>query len=765
MHKKLSELVSLSLERTYRGDKGFEFEKFAQDLSRCQHGENFFATSPFKDGGIDGFTKRTDEDDELIITRIGKPSIIFQYGTTENLFDKIENTYNDLNKIGIVPRKIYYYTPRSVSNLALRVSKIEDKLDVAVEVRDHAYICNLAANNECKHIFTDFYVSILGAIESKDDDNLKVDYPSLYLSAWYRYENKEQHNDTLSSMTDSLIMWALRDTDPDKNQFLNANEIYKAIENSFSSSKTTIKSMFNDRLHLLTKQTNKHGRKIVQKHKELYCLPYESRLKMKELNEESVEILFLAKQSFYNRIEANYSEEHKQKIVNLALHTIKNIYTNQGMRLVESINSTEEDFYHDIQLIDAVDKACNDFTEISFSQNDKRCVTKLLRKVFASPSENEQRYLIKTSYLYIMHYIMHNNMDIVSYFKEKTQRLKLVVHSDILVLAISEQYLPEEGQHYRNMLKYLSNMGAELLVTEEAIIEIYKNLQIATLSYRENIQGFESSFNLESIKYLPILITRAYMYNKISGAVNSWEQFINNFCSPAELLSKPASAKEDLRIYLTGEFKLKILRSDEIKESVKSSLVDSLSSILIPKKKIEAIARHVASVNIYVSTMRHKNQEISTNPFGYKTYWLTREKTVYKIAKDFFDANDLGTYLIMRPEFIMNQIMLTPDEKNISDSYTSTFPTALGIQMSEQLDKKTFNALMRKMYEIKELNESRAKAILNKTIQIAAENTEVSKDMSFYEREDVSDYNPTPEENNGQLKQKIEEIIKKAERR
>lgn len=763
MHKKLSELVSLSLERTYRGDKGFEFESFSQSLSRCQHGDGFFATSPFKDGGIDGFTKRT-PDDELITTRIGKPSIIFQYGTTEKLFDKIRNTCNDLNKIGITPKKIYYYTPRSVSNLASRIDAIEEELDISVEVRDHAYICNLASNNECKHVFTDFYISIIGAIESKDDNGLKVDYPSLYLSAWYRYENKEKHKNTLADMTDSLIMWALRDTNPEEKIFLNAEEIYLTIEKSFSSSKNTIKSMFNSRLLSLTKQINEYGRKVVQRHGKMYCLPFESRKKMEDLNIESLEILYLARESFLKRIEIDIDIEHKKQIVSLSLHTIKNIYKKQGMRLVESINGTELSLYQDIYLVDAINDACNDFSEYTFNEKDKRCVTQLLRKVFAAPNEDEQTYLVKTSYLYIMHYIMHNNIDIVSYFKEKTKRLKLVVHSDILILSLSEQYLPKEGQHYRNMLKYLSDMGAELLVTEESIIEIYKNLLIATHSYKDNIQNFESSFNVESVKYLPILMTRAYMYNKLSGKVNSWDKFINNFCSPNDLWNKPASAKEDLRTYLTGEFKLNILRSDDINNEVDSSLVDSLASILMPKKRIEAIAKHVASVNIYVSTIRSKNHEISSNPFGYKTYWLTREKTVYKLAKDFFDKNELGTYLIMRPEFIMNQIMLTPSTKSISESYTSTFPTALGIQMSQQIDKKTFDALMKKMNEIKELSESRAKAILNRTIQIAAENTSISNDMSFYEKEDISNYDTKKDENDSLLKQKIEEIIKIAEK-
>ena len=76
MSKKLDELVLIALERTHKGDKGFEFESFAQKISRCKYGEDFFATSPFKDDGIDGFITRISED--LVVTKQGRPSTIFQ---------------------------------------------------------------------------------------------------------------------------------------------------------------------------------------------------------------------------------------------------------------------------------------------------------------------------------------------------------------------------------------------------------------------------------------------------------------------------------------------------------------------------------------------------------------------------------------------------------------------------------------------------------------------------------------------------------------
>lgn len=232
---------------------------------------------------------------------------------------------------------------------------------------------------------------------------------------------------------------------------------------------------------------------------------------------------------------------------------------------------------------------------------------------------------------------MHNNMDIISYFEEKTKRLKLIVHSDIIILSLSEQYLPKEGQHYRNMLSYLIQKGAELVITEEALTEVYMQLHISSVAYKNDIEAFENFFCLESVRYIPVLMTRAYMYNKLDKLVGSWEQFINNFCTPSNILNKSRMlfAKEELKIYLTDKFNFTVLSSSELKNKIDPNVAKELAEILAPFKKKLVIAEHIANVNIYVSAMRKLNNEISKNPFGYSTYWLTREKRLYNNSKDF----------------------------------------------------------------------------------------------------------------------------------
>jgi len=666
------------------------------------------------------------------------------------------------NKKGIDVKKINYFSPRGISQITRHIDELEDELGITITITDQAQFCVMAANNECSKIFKEFVATMIGSLESEDDKSLMLDYPALYLSAWYRYENKTENIKTIANITDNLIIWALRNTDPDQNIFMTDEQIYTSIEQEFPSAKTTIKSIFHGRLKHLNQQRTEFFRQSIQKHKQGYCLPVETREDFKNKNRDSEEILLLAKASFIDRIDEDYTSDRKKEIIELLLHSIKHVFTKQGMKLTKNINDVKEDTYDDINLKDAIEYASNDLESHNFNSKEQTTVSKVLRKVFANPTTYEQEYLIRSSYLYIMHYVMHNNMDVISYFEERTKRLNLVVHSDIIILAISEQYLPQEGQHYRNMLSYLRTMGASLLITEEALTEVYMNLRIASYEYNNNIRYFENHFTIESIRYLPVLMTRAYMYSKLDGLVDSWEKFINNFCTPKSLLydDSRSSVKEELKIYLTDKFALDILTTKELESKIDIHLASALTEIVKPHKKKIEIAKHVSNVNIYVSTMRHINKEISGNPFGYQTYWLTREKTVYAIAEKFFNDNNLGARLIMRPEFIMQQIMFTPDPKSVAKSYTSTFPTALGIQMSQQLSGSTFKGLMLKLSEISKLDDSRAKAILNDVIQVAAEKTKLTHDMDVYAQEELPENGV--EGMNGYLKTKLEDIIKDA---
>lgn len=765
--KNIQNILAVALDRTHIGDKGFEFEQFCQNLGRCQYGKDFFATSPFKDGGIDGFIIRN-SNDELVITKKNNSSFIFQFGTTSDFESKIRSTILDLRKNNITIQKLSYFTPHRISNIVAKVNALEEELEIALTITDQSQLCTMAANGECTKIFETFITSILGCLEISDSKNITYDYPVLYLNTWFKTQNNGKEQKIIQNMADSLIIWALRDTDPTNKTFLTEQKIYETIEKSFPTAKQFIKGIFQSRLDFLQKQRTYFGRQSIQKHPiNNFCLPLETRNKYREEEANSEQILILVKNSFLQRLLSNNQVESNrgQLIAEFMLYVIKNLFETKGIRFVEAITNTRDNdiAYDELYLLDCAKNANNELLEFNFLQKEQQLAIATLREVFVQPTEYELEYLNRASHLYIMHYIMHNDIGIANYFTNKVEHLHFIVHSDILIRALSEEFLPFSGQHYRNMLHYLKEAGAKLIITEEALVEILMNLRIGSFEYMNNIKLFEDHFCFETIKYLPVLITRSYLFSKLDKKVNSWQEFINRFCTYNTLLNNEIKAKEELLIYFIDKYKLEFLKTSDIKKDIDLKLADQLSEIITPYKKKVELARHVAKINIYIDTIRHRNKEISENPFGYKTYWLTHEKTVFNIAKDFFKEHGLNQRLIMRPEYIMQQIMFMPDKNQISTTYSSTFPTALGIQISQQLDPNIFHALMNKLQEINKQDPSRTKAMLHESIQVAAEETVTQ--VASLEWYDTSDFPALGNFNNPTIHEQISKILSKAEER
>ena len=279
----------------------------------------------------------------------------------------------------------------------------------------------------------------------------------------------------------------------------------------------------------------------------------------------------------------------------------------------------------------------------------------------------------------------------------------------------------------------------------------------ATISdFRKDIKDY---FTKVTENFETLIINRGKSSGVVVISLEAYNALITTQHEMSSDKNKARLAKEDLKIYLTDKFQLNLLSSSDLKSKIDAKMAKQLADILVPYKKKPIIAEHVANVNIYVSEMRKINKEISANPFGYQTYWLTREKRVYNYAQKFFDENELEMRTIMRPEFIMEQIMFTPDKESIAKSYTATFPTALGIQMSQQLSVENFKKIMEKLKEVTKVDPSRTKAILNNVIQVAAEETHLTHNMAVYDHEELPDYRS--EKLNGKIN--IEDLFKKAE--
>jgi hypothetical protein len=126
---------------------------------------------------------------------------------------------------------------------------------------------------------------------------------------------------------------------------------------------------------------------------------------------------------------------------------------------------------------------------------------------------------------------------------------------------------------------------------------------------------------------------------------------------------------------------------------------------------IEARALNDATLALAVYAKRRRGGELGGgNPYGYGTWWLTKEFRIRAETAELVRAE--GARFLMIPEFLLNFIALAPTTAEVSRTFAGVFPTRLGIRLSNRMREDVFKDAMAKAREAGEVNEARLHARL-----------------------------------------------------
>jgi hypothetical protein len=104
-------------------------------------------------------------------------------------------------------------------------------------------------------------------------------------------------------------------------------------------------------------------------------------------------------------------------------------------------------------------------------------------------------------------------------------------------------------------------------------------------------------------------------------------------------------------------------------------------------------------------------EEHKPSAFGYRTWWLTHESMVRRYTGDIVSRQ--GSQYILRPEFVLNFIALSPTTEEVRRAYRSIFPTILGMTLSNRMRDDVFKDVMKRVREVRENDEARLKVIMS----------------------------------------------------
>lgn len=320
-------------------DDGNIFETFGSNFLSAVLGYSFIPVGRTKDKGIDGF--------QHIFSRNDSQKHIFQLSTEQDHVGKIYNTIKKLQENKIEFDRFVYVTNRKINNAESLIDEVFEKTKIPLTIYDIRWFsahCN--QTEKTIKVYQVFVNTYLHEYSKPGKYHTVADLDSdsrLFVFLGQQFDRNRDDLKLDNLLADTLILYALEGTDPDKNILKSEEQIKESIKKYLKFDPQLFDSKISERLGALTTKP----RKIKYHTKgQGYCLPYETRLEIENRNLKD-EALFKA---FYEQTQETIKKyfldiEVKVKDVEtLITKVINKIFLRQGLEFSNFVLCNSQDF-------------------------------------------------------------------------------------------------------------------------------------------------------------------------------------------------------------------------------------------------------------------------------------------------------------------------------------------------------------------------------------------------------------------------------------
>ena len=708
-------LVEIALTRV----TGQDFEKFVNAFLPAIIGVEYLPLGGVHDGGADAFK-------DMGLYEEAQSNIFYQTSTQENHKAKIRHTVKRLREFGRDPRSLVYVTAQKVRMLDKDEEALTRETGVFVRIRDAGWIVyNINRSTATIAAFENFLkpkLAFLGGVGGATfiENTKHLDSRAICVFLGQEVERRSKSK-LIESVSDSLILWSLEETDPDKGILATRMDIIQRIEKVLPTAKHFIRGVLNGRLKQLSSKGNPTGREIRWYRKtDQFCLPYETRqlVEQENIDDESLKVRVLGD---FEACSQELSEDiSPRRTARIAHRAIVLTFEKQGLELAAFLEKRIGE-YKELSISDQVDEALQESLQEGNFTDDiiitKEVVLTTIRKAFYESTEDQRRYFSKLSRTYSLLFSLRADPRIVEYFQSMSSNLVLFVGTDILIQALSERYLREEDQMTCNMLRMMKDAGADLILAQPVVEEVHSHLKSTDWEFKDDFLETEQYVTIDIARHSPKILIRSYFYARLRplpgvNSPQSWKSFIGQVCDYEVLNSQRGC--DQIRKYLGERFTLRFMSTEDLEDLVSreevQTLADRLDEIRSDKRRILADNDAKLVLSVY-GKRRAMGEEHKPNPYGYRTWWLTHETRVREATVDL--VRERGSQYIMRPEFLLNFIALSPTTEEIRRAYETVFPTLLGVKLSNRLREDLFHDLMRKVKDTRSVDDARARVMMS----------------------------------------------------
>jgi hypothetical protein len=664
-----------------RIDDGFVFEKFAQAFVGAVVGYTFEPAGGLHDRGIDGL--------EHVFQRQQVQRFVYQASIERDPAAKIRKTLAALEKNSVHYDALYFVTNQIFPSKDKAIDRLYESYQKPIHIFDLKWLSTHV--NQSSVTINHFQVFV----ESYLHDFTKpgktfvvgdlIEDPRLFVFLRQQWETYRKDLDLGAILADTLILYALEGTDPDKGVFRTRDEIHSAIARYIKFDPRSLTSIIDQRLKALSTKPRRihfHGPD------KAYCLPFETRLLIQERNLRDAalheEFKVLGTQRLQKYLEtANVSAEDALVLLEQSFHRL---FYQQGLEFADFVLKGENREAFEKRLPDII-SAVVDNTRVRISNREAIKTTLLvaIRDLIYRGNPAEKEFLSRLSHTYMMLFLLQFDPKLSIYFRTMASKLTVYVCTSIIIPALSEFHLDPPNRRHWNLLKEARNAGVNLVVNETILRELVSHFRMITNRYQAEYRDCEKVYLDDEIAtlYIDEIMIRAYFYSKMRGAVDTFEGFIDNFVTP-----NLYQAEVELVEWLKTEFGIQYRPDSSLGCRPVKAEVDRLYDVLKRQKAHEQQARTDANLILTIFAIREKNNEQADGGiFGYRTWWLSKDTVTQRAVNEAF-RNKYPTSCYIRPDFLHNYICLAPSSAEIDTAYNELFPTLLGVNISFHLPRE-----------------------------------------------------------------------------
>lgn len=686
-------------------EDGFVFEKFAQDFLSKVLSYDFLPAGRLKDRAIDGL--------EHLFHRKGYKRNIYQMSIVKCCEEKLESTLKTLKKNGVKFELLYYVTNQNFPNKDKVIDRLYEEYKKPINIYDLGWFASKVNTSQATvnsyHTFVSSYLHEFNQPGKSYVVGDLIGDPRLFVFLRQQWDADRKDLTLDEILADTLILYCLEGTDPDKGIFKTQQEIKQDITKYIRFDPKLIYGTIDRRLDELSRKP----RHIKYHSKDKgYCLPYETRVEIQERNLTDAALYEAFKLESEKKLKAHLknAEIKVRDCLSLIETMINQLFYKQGLEFADFVLHGENQQAFDKELPDIISSVVDQSSVVLKNKDEvKTSLLITIREIVFNGTTEQKYFLNRLSNTYMMLFLLQCDPKLCTFFNTMASKLNIYVCTSIIIPALSEFYLEPINRRYWNLLKGAHNTGVTLTVNETIINELVSHFRMIMSKYESEYKDNEDIYLGDELEilYIDNIMIRAYFYAKMKNKIHSFYDFIDNFINP-----NLKSAETDIIEWLKEEFGIVYTSDKSHGIKINSEEEETLYNELKPHKSADEKARNDAKLILTLYAIREKNNETGDSGiFGYRTWWLSSDTATQRaVNKVLGHKYRISCYI--RPDFLYNYISLAPTKIEVDAAYQQLFPSLIGVNISFHLPKDVTDLVHQRIAEHKSRNPARLKAIL-----------------------------------------------------